>query len=352
MTDRRSLDVRRAELVSAALELLADTPLTELSTRQLAKRLGVSQPGLFRYFRSREAMLLAVIEHARADLGASVATALQEGTAVERLRSVVRVVLHQATVKPGLPRLLFSLSQPLDGPVGAALAALAMGQRRLLQTLIEDGCQDGELHTDPVASSARLLALVQGTLFHWLVGGRVGGLDADALVDAWLRGVLPAYGAPKLSAPPPVVGEPQLGFVDAAGLLRQGIDPLDTVLAALEGSPAGSVLRIDAPFRPDPLIALLGRRGRAVTVEVRGALHALTVAEAGTSILDLRDLPAPEPLERLLLAASALPTGERLVAQTPRVPRLLLPRLAEQGLAFAVREEPDGTGLLLVWTAR
>jgi AcrR family transcriptional regulator len=349
MTDRRTREERRAEVVSAALDLLADTPLDALSQRQLAKRLGVSQPGLFRYFRSRETMLLAVIEHARADLGADVAQALRDGSAVDRLRSTVRVVLEQARVKPGLPRLLFTLSQPPDGPVGAALAALAMGQRRLLQSLIEDGCRDGELQADPVQASGQLLALVQGTLFQWLVGGRTAVLDADTLVDGWMRGVLPHYGAPKLKAPARSPGQPEIHFVDAAALLGKGIDPLDTVLKALEGSSVGSVLRIDAPFRPEPLIALLGRRGRAVTVQAMGPLHALLVAEADAELLDLRELEAPEPMERLLLAAAALGAGERMLAQTPRVPQLLLPRLANDGVSFAVRKESDGTGLLLLW---
>ncbi len=349
MTDRRTREERRAEVVSAALDLLADTPLDALSQRQLAKRLGVSQPGLFRYFRSREVMLLAVIEHARADLGAGVAQALRDGSAVNRIRSVVRVVLDQATVKPGLPRLLFSLSQPLDGPVGAALAALAMGQRRLLQSLIEDGCRDGELHADPVVASAQLLAVVQGTLFQWLVAGRAHDLDADRIVDGWLRGVLPPYGAPKLSPPARTAGQPEISYVDAAALLTKGIDPLDTVLKALDGSPVGSVLRIDAPFRPKPLIALLARRGRTVSVQARGPLHALLVAEADAELLDLRELEAPEPMERLLLAMAELGPGERVIAQTPRVPQLLLPRLANDGVSFAVRKESDGTGLLLLW---
>ena len=233
--------------------------------------------------------------------------------------------------------------------VYSTLAALAMGQRRLLQSLIEDGCRDGELHADPVDASSQLLAVVQGTLFQWLVSGRTNELDADSIVDGWLRGVLPHYGAPKLTRPAPSAGQPEIHFVDAAALLGKGIDPLDTVLKALEGSPVGSVLRIDAPFRPEPLIALLGRRGRTVTVEARGVTHALLVAEADSKVLDLRDLEAPEPMERLLLAAADLEPGRRVIAQTPRVPQLLLPRLANDGVSFAVRQESDGTGLLLLW---
>ena len=80
-----------------------------------------------------------------------------------------------------------------------------------------------------------------------------------------------------------------------------------------------------------------------------GGLVDLLVAEADSKVLDLRDLEAPEPMERLLLAAADLEPGRRVIAQTPRVPQLLLPRLANDGVSFAVRQESDGTGLLLLW---
>ena len=64
--------------------------------------------------------------------------------------------------------------------------------------------------------------------------------------------------------------------------------------------------------------------------------------------LDLRDLPAPEPLEAALGAAEALRGGESFVALTPRVPALLLVRLRERGFAVQATEEADGSGRIAV----
>ena len=66
------------------------------------------------------------------------------------------------------------------------------------------------------------------------------------------------------------------------------------------------------------------------------------------AIEDLRDLEAPEPLERILAATAKLAPGEAYSARVPRYPRLLLPRLEERGLLYEVVEEPDATALVHV----
>ena len=64
-------------------------------------------------------------------------------------------------------------------------------------------------------------------------------------------------------------------------------------------------------------------------------------------ILDLRDLEAPEPLERILEASARLAPGTSLLAHTPRYPRLLFPHLEQRSLEWKAREQRDGSAL--VW---
>ena len=55
--------------------------------------------------------------------------------------------------------------------------------------------------------------------------------------------------------------------------------------------------------------------------------------------LDLRNLPAPEPMERILEAVEALVPGDCIEALTPFWPAPLLPILEQQGCAW--RREPS-----------
>ena len=77
MTRRFSSLERRRQIVEATLELLATTSVESITTCQVAKHVGVTQPALFRHFLSRDQILAAVVEHARGELETLALAALE-----------------------------------------------------------------------------------------------------------------------------------------------------------------------------------------------------------------------------------------------------------------------------------
>jgi len=65
-------------------------------------------------------------------------------------------------------------------------------------------------------------------------------------------------------------------------------------------------------------------------------------------IVDLRDLEAPIPMERVLTACSHLDPGEFFLAHLPHTPIMLFPHLESRGLQWWVHEEPDQSALVLI----
>jgi len=65
-------------------------------------------------------------------------------------------------------------------------------------------------------------------------------------------------------------------------------------------------------------------------------------------IVDLRDLEAPEPMEKVLTACAQLGAGEFYLAHVPCVPVILFPHLKARDLSWWVHEEADQSALLLV----
>jgi TusA-related sulfurtransferase len=59
--------------------------------------------------------------------------------------------------------------------------------------------------------------------------------------------------------------------------------------------------------------------------------------------VDARGLEPPQPLVRILEAASQLAPGGELVAKTDRRPMHLLPLLEERGFLTQSEEQPDGS---------
>jgi hypothetical protein len=69
-------------------------------------------------------------------------------------------------------------------------------------------------------------------------------------------------------------------------------------------------------------------------------------------LLDVSDLPPPEPLERVLDALADLPAGDSLKVRLPMEPVLLYSMLRSMGLAWERNVAPGGTVELVIWEPR
>jgi len=353
---RAKTDVRRQQIVEATLALLADSPIDQLSTRQIARELGVSQPALFRHFASRDALLLAVIAATRDRLREVVEAVLgRESGPLAALEALAVGLLRHLEANPGLPRLLFANVASGEGPVFEALKQLYAAQGAFVTDLVREAQRRGELdpRVDPRDAATLFVGLLQSVTLIRRLDPRSEPLHAEGLrlFGIWLDGTR-ARGSVAVAEKASV--SDGLRALDVRPLLGKGIDPLETILDALGGIGPGGVLKLTTPFRPDPLLALLRGRGHAVSeARVGEREHALEVIVGGRpEPEDLRDLEPPEPLERVLSAVSRLGSGEVYLARLPRTPRLLFPRLAERGIEWAVHEERDGTALLRVFRPR
>ena len=122
--------------------------------------------------------------------------------------------------------------------------------------------------------------------------------------------------------------------------------------AAVAKLPDRGVLVLRLSFDPRAVMAWIAERGHRVEVgaQARGEWSLAIQCPTAPEILDLRDLEAPEPLERILLEVAELLPGGVLLARTPRLPRMLIPQLERRALEWTAVEEPDASGL--VWVRR
>lgn len=291
-TRRASTDDRRDQILRATLDLLATTPLDRVTTRQIATRVGVSQPALFRHFEDRDAIVAAAVAWTRGELEGLVARVLTEDApALDRAEALARGLGEHAVRYPGLPRLLFADAARGEGEgLGASLRHLVALQRGLVAELVRDAARAGDVPAEVDADRAGTLfvAGLQGLLLQWQMTGGRAAPDVDALVRHWRAGL--AAGEPRAretgaagprSAPTPTPPSPDQAVavpaeppakrtprppgpvvpLDARALIARGVDPLEDILAAVRVLPAGATLRVVAPFRPTPLLALLRSRG-------------------------------------------------------------------------------------------
>jgi AcrR family transcriptional regulator len=61
VTERKSKEARREEILDAALEVFAEQGLHGASTEEIARRAGISQPYVFRLFGTKKELYIAVV---------------------------------------------------------------------------------------------------------------------------------------------------------------------------------------------------------------------------------------------------------------------------------------------------
>ena len=345
---------RKDEIVDVALALLADVPLAELTTRMIAKRVGVTQPALFRHFRSRDALLLAVVERTRSELGDLAALVLEgDADGPSRLLKMAVGLLTHVERYPGMPRLLFSDAHRVADSLKAALRHLVSMQVAFASELVRAGQREGKItrrHPADILGSA-FVSLLQGIIFQWQMQDRSYSLvdRAQPSLSVLLDGMAPLQDEPSDLGNAKVIGRPAklLRSLDVRPLLAKGVDPLETVLASLDPR---SFLLLGSPFQPKPLVRLLESKGYRVTGQ-QGERNAYQLGVRGPEfpkIADLRCLEPPEPLERILTASVSLTDESVLAFHLPRFPALLVGRLDERGISWEAVSCQDGTAILVI----
>lgn len=173
---RKSAQDRKAEIVAACLDLADRLGPDRMTTNDVASAVGLTQPGIFRHFPTKQALWLAVAEALAARLTAAWEQAIAQADTPEgRLRALVRAQLAQIAATPALPSVLYSRELHIDNPAlrVAFRARLAAFQGHLVGALraMQAG---GRLRPGlaPEDAAVFLTALVQGLAIRWSLGAR------------------------------------------------------------------------------------------------------------------------------------------------------------------------------------
>lgn len=167
--------------------------------------------------------------------------------------------------------------------------------------------------------------------------------------------------------------------LDVRSTIAAGKDPLKDIMKAVKETPVTGALKVVNSFEPTPLIAVLEKQGYQYyvnnvddeTVEtwffkesgVQANLQeGLDVDTSGDGFdemmqkydgnlveIDVRSLPMPGPMHKILETLESLPDGKALYVNHKRIPVFLLPELKDQGYEYRAKEIAEGDVKLLIF---
>jgi TetR/AcrR family transcriptional regulator len=200
---RKSGEQRREEIIQAVLDLAAERGVKQVTTQAIADRVGIAQPTVFRHFKTRDAILRAVMETVgSAMLAVATSVLAGRGSADQRLRQLLSRQLEFISRRRGVPRVLFSERLHHEDPQLKAVVRRLMDNYTLkLAGLIREGIAEGRFRAglEPHETATLILALIQGLVMRWSISDFT--LDLEAQGDAVWRLLEPALLASGHGAP-------------------------------------------------------------------------------------------------------------------------------------------------------
>jgi AcrR family transcriptional regulator len=194
------VDVKTA-ILEAAMELVADSPTGEVSTRAVCERAGVGAPTLYRHFGDKDGLLSAVVDHAFERYLAAKRAATPSADPVQDLRDGWDNHVAFALEHPAHYRLMHSIAVP---PASAKQA------QRLLELVLERCAAAGRLRlpvdiAGQVVMSANvgiaLMLVTRPELYDWETSTRVrDAIHASILTGASSKPATRAAVATQLAA--------------------------------------------------------------------------------------------------------------------------------------------------------
>lgn len=164
-------EARKERILAAALLEFAENGYRGASLARVAERVELSQAGLLHHFRSKERLLVAVLDY-RDELDER-KFASAGRSAVDALRALADVVDHNARV-PGLVQLFSVISGEAVTPDHPGHEWARRRYRRLradVAASLRGGVERGEFRAgiDAEAHADRLIAMMDGLQTQWLI---------------------------------------------------------------------------------------------------------------------------------------------------------------------------------------
>lgn len=179
---------RRGEILDAAMGVFADRGYDGGSMRDIARRVGVTEPALYRHFPGKEALFLALMRAAGGRLRDE-AFQLVASVRPDGLRGQILAVLsdrRRATRRFG-PVLRTVLSAVTHNPqfMDAYRAEIVEPVRRALVAKVEE--LDGTLGGTAADRDARVRALMSLVVGYFVTSAVLADSPDDAIADAVIR---------------------------------------------------------------------------------------------------------------------------------------------------------------------
>jgi len=182
MKKRKSKEERKEEIFFIIAKIISEKGLSEVSTTEVAKRLGVSQPAIYKYFKNKDEMIIYFISHLKEQLAKILEKANEGRTTFEKLHILYEN--HFALIEKTkiLPRVIFSDTIYIgDNKKRISLKEVISFYKDGIRNILKEGIDKNEIKDINLSIGTNLvIGLVISCTLEWMLNGMNYSLKSRA----------------------------------------------------------------------------------------------------------------------------------------------------------------------------
>ncbi len=174
MTEKKSTDIRKGEIVSAAFKILGRDGARGLTITAIARTAGMSEANIYRHFKGKEAIYSSLVDFIGSEVMGKAATiAAGSRSPREKLEAIFFSYMALVEDHPGMPRMIFSEDIRLGNKkLGEKISMRLRSYVETLAGVIAAGINEGDFRPglSPRETALTFLGLIQSTALRWTIG--------------------------------------------------------------------------------------------------------------------------------------------------------------------------------------
>ncbi|MBK7088399.1 MAG: TetR/AcrR family transcriptional regulator [Chitinophagaceae bacterium] len=173
------IKVRQLEIIEAAGEILTESGLAGLTTKNLAAKMGFGESALYRHFKSKEEIIVTMLQYLAADMDKRLTACVEKlDDPVEKLKAVFNNQFAYFEKHPHFLVAVFSEGLLEESKkINAAIMQIMATKRKHLLPVIKQGQLEGVFETSAPAED--LLHIIMGSFRLHMLQWRMTDFSFD-----------------------------------------------------------------------------------------------------------------------------------------------------------------------------
>lgn len=140
---------RQLEIIEASLDIIKENGIENLTTKKIAEKIGISEAGLYRHFKSKLEITLEILNYFKEKAIETLNSIPENYSKVEQIKYILEKKAKEFSEKPGLVVLILleEIIPPQPVLTEKIREIISLNKTKLKEIIVE-GQRNGEIRTD------------------------------------------------------------------------------------------------------------------------------------------------------------------------------------------------------------